>query len=156
MMGRLVGGGPDLDDLVQVALEQILRSRHRFEGRAEFSTFAYRICAHVAIDHWRWYRRFFRRFTAEEPSREPADPRDAGEETAERERARRLHAILEHLDTKKRLVLALAYFEELPSSQIAEILGIPEPTVRSRLRLARNALAAKVLSDPFFRAQVRR
>jgi RNA polymerase sigma-70 factor (ECF subfamily) len=156
-MRAFVGASPELEDLTQTALEQIVRSAHRFEGRADFRTFSYRICAHVAADHWRWWRRWLRRFAFEaKEAVEPVAPGDASEQEDERRRARRLHALLDRLDADKRLVITLADLEGMPASRIAEILEIPEPTVRSRLRQARIALAARVQKDPFFRDEVRR
>ena len=62
-MRSLVGGGHrDLEDLAQVALERLVVALPRFEGRAELSTFTYRLCAHVAMDHWRGWRRWAKRF----------------------------------------------------------------------------------------------
>jgi RNA polymerase sigma-70 factor (ECF subfamily) len=156
-MRAFVGASPELEDLAQAALEQIVRSAHRFEGRADFRTWTYRICAHVAADHWRWWRRWLRRFTLEsEDVPEPSVTDDASEREHQRRRARRLHLLLDRLDADKRLVITLADLEGMPAAHIAEILEIPEPTVRSRLRQARIALAARALRDPFFREEMRR
>jgi RNA polymerase sigma-70 factor, ECF subfamily len=151
-MRSLVGPAHrDLEDLTQAALEQVLRGLSRFEGRAELTTFTYRICAHVAMSHYRGWRRWLRRFqfwTEQVP--EPSTGTDVGQLSAENERARRLHLHLERLSPLKRVCITLGYFEDLPASRIAEILECPEPTVRSRLRLARMELAAMLRNDPFF------
>ncbi|HEY2516451.1 MAG TPA: RNA polymerase sigma factor [Polyangiaceae bacterium] len=151
-MRALVGPTRDLEDLTQSALEQVLRGIQRFEGRAELSTFTYRVCAHVAMNHWRWWRRWLRRFEiGTEHAREPISPaKDATQAVADSERIRRLHAALEKLDPKKRLVLVLCDLEELPAPRVAEIAECGEPTVRSRLRQARIDLAALLNADPFF------
>jgi RNA polymerase sigma-70 factor, ECF subfamily len=150
-MRTLVGPSRELEDLSQSALEQVVRSMHRFEGRAELSTFAYRICAHVAMNHWRWWRRWLRRFDLGTAfAAETVTSADAPALAIERERARRLHQALARLAPVKRLCVTLADLEELPASRVAEILDCPEPTVRSRLRQARIELAALLKDDPFF------
>jgi RNA polymerase sigma-70 factor (ECF subfamily) len=48
--------------------------------------------------------------------------------------------LLHKLDTRKRVVLSLYYFEELSISQISAALRIPKGTVKSRLANARKEL----------------
>jgi RNA polymerase sigma-70 factor, ECF subfamily len=152
-MRSIVGPSPDLEDLTQAALEQVVRGLPRFEGRAQLSTFTYRICAHVAMNHWRWWKRWLRRFRVGidgAPEVEATLEDGASELAVERERARRLHLALERLAPKKRLIITLANFEGLTAARIAEIMGCPEPTVRSRLRQARLELGDILHADPFF------
>ena len=151
-MRSIVGPGRDIEDLAQAALEQLVRGLPHFEGRAQVTTFTYRICAHVAMNHWRWWNRWLRRFQVgtDTVAEQHATDEDPPAIAVERERARRLHAALDRLTPMKRLCITLADFEELPASQIAQILECPEPTVRSRLRQARLELSQLVKSDPFF------
>ncbi len=151
-MRSLVGPSRDVEDLTQSALEQVLRSVSRFEGRSEMSTFTYRICAHVVMNHWRWWRRWLRRFELDNDETERAASHDpnAPDAVVERARAVRLHTALARLSPAKRLILTLSDLEELPATQVAEIMGCPEPTVRSRLRQARIDLCAILRRDPLF------
>ena len=152
-MRSIVGPTSDLEDLTQAALEQVVRALPRFEGRSHVSTFTYRICVHIAMNHWRWYRRWLRRFrvgTDEAPEPACAREDEPGELTVEREQARRLYAALEKLAPKKRIVLTLSDFEGLSAASIGEIVGCPEATVRSRLRHARLELVAILQGDSFF------
>jgi RNA polymerase sigma-70 factor (ECF subfamily) len=139
----------DLDDLTQTALERICRNVGRFEGRSEFATYTYRTCARVAINHWRWYKRWLRSFErATDATPEPvAEGSDAAESAIERERITRLERALDRLSANKRAVLTLCEMEELPASRVAEILGCPEATVRSRLQRARADLAEILKSE---------
>jgi RNA polymerase sigma-70 factor (ECF subfamily) len=152
-MRSIVGPTRDLEDLTQAALEQVVRGLPRFEGRSQWTTFTYRICVHVAMNHWRWYKRWLRRFRVgvdDVPELQTPREDEPPALSVERERARRLHAALERLAPAKRLVITLADFEGLTASRIGKILGCPEPTVRSRLRQARLTLAALLDADPFF------
>ncbi len=156
-MRSLLGADRDLDDVAQIALERIVRGAARFEGRSQFSTYAYRVCVRVALNHWRGRRRWRRWFSfgTEEHAEPVDDDADPGRHAWRRERARRLHAVLDRMEPMRRVVLTLADLEELPSAQIAEILGCPEPTVKSRLRLAREELAMLLARDPYFREELR-
>jgi len=149
-MRAVAGPSRDLEDLTQLALEQIVRALGRFRGEGELSTFTYRVCVHVALNHWRSYKRWFRRFTHEEPVEPPSLEAGPSDRAMELERARRLYACLARLSPERRVVVTLADLEELPASRIAEILGIPEPTVRSRLRKARVDLTRRLAGDPCF------
>jgi RNA polymerase sigma-70 factor (ECF subfamily) len=150
-MRSFVGPGRDLEDLAQTALERIYRSAsaNRFDGRSEFATYTYRTCARVAMNHWRWYKRWLRSFErTTESTPEPISLAADGIELAlERERMERLERALDRLGGPKRAVLTLCDLEELPASRVAEILGCPEPTVRSRLRQARLDLAGFLKHD---------
>ena len=155
-MRSIAGPSADLEDLTQSALEHVLRSVGRFEGRAELSTFVYRICVRVALNHWRWWKRWMRRFELGiDSAGDAADPaQEVREATMERARARRLHELLERIPPMRRIVLTLIDFEELPASHVADIVGCPEATVRSRLRQGRIELEALILRDPFFRDEL--
>ncbi|MEZ4450392.1 MAG: sigma-70 family RNA polymerase sigma factor [Nannocystaceae bacterium] len=62
---------------------------------------------------------------------------------------------LQSIAIDHQILLELFYWEELPAPAIAEILEIPEGTVRSRLRRARELLAAAVAAQPGDPALVR-
>jgi RNA polymerase sigma factor (sigma-70 family) len=149
-MRSIAGPGRDLEDLTQAALEQVVRSRGRFRGDAELATFTYSVCVHVALNHWKWFRRWLRRFTVDEPVDVPGLESDPADMTIELQRARRLHACLDQLSPTRRIVVTLADLEDLPASRIAEIMGCPEATVRSRLQRARRELASLLAVDPVF------
>jgi RNA polymerase sigma-70 factor (ECF subfamily) len=63
---------------------------------------------------------------------------------ARNEEERVLHQALARLPLEHRIALELAYWEDLSGPEIAEILGIAENTVRSRLARARQALRDEV------------
>jgi RNA polymerase sigma-70 factor, ECF subfamily len=148
-MRSFVGPSRDLEDLTQATLEKICKNLDRFEGRAEFATYTYRACSRVAINHWRWYKRWLRSFerATESTPEPPAEGTDAAERLIERERLTRLERALEKLSANKRAVLTLCELEEMPATRVAEILGCPEATVRSRLSRARADLAKILKSE---------
>jgi RNA polymerase sigma-70 factor (ECF subfamily) len=88
-------------------------------------------------------RRRLREIPADEVvGREPAhDP------VAPRADALVLRAALQRLDADKRVLLALHYLEGRSVGEVAEILGIPTGTVKSRLSTARHALQAALATE---------
>ena len=67
------------------------------------------------------------------------------EERAEvSERDRSLWAAVDALDEKHRLVIILRYVQELPVTEIAQMLEVNEGTVHSRLHYARSQLARQI------------
>lgn len=148
-MAALAGrGAPDLDDLVQLAAEQVLKSRDKFEGRSELSTWIYGVCYRVLLKQRRWYRRWSVRFRLEqEGDPTPSDDALPGAMLERRERARRLQAALDQLSERHRTVVVLHDVEELSIAEIAGIVGSNELTVRSRLRDGRKRLRALLSAD---------
>ena len=55
-----------------------------------------------------------------------------------------LYAALQALPLDLQITLELFYWEELPASEIGSVLDLPEGTVRSRLRRARQLLAERL------------
>jgi RNA polymerase sigma-70 factor, ECF subfamily len=153
-MHALAGRSRDLDDLVQTAAEQVLRSLSSFEGRSAPSTWTYRVCYHTLLKRRRFYQRWLLRFTyAEDVGSErllvETSP-DGGELLERRERIGRLRAALERVSPKRRAVVILHDLEELGIPEIAAIVGAKDTTVRSRLRDGRKQLAAELHADPYF------
>lgn len=148
----LVGHTRDLEDLTQAALEQVVKSIDRFEGRCELSTYTYRISSRVVMNHWRSLRRYLKRFVlgADDVPEPETDIDEKPAQLLERQRAARLHHHLDKLSATLRVVVVLADLEELPASRIAEIVDCPEPTVRSRLARGRAELARRLTRDPLF------
>jgi RNA polymerase sigma-70 factor (ECF subfamily) len=132
-----------LDHCQKVFLTAYLRLSG-FEGRSRLTTWLFGICQRVASDYRRSARvRLEIATEAREleraiQTREPTDVLDA------RRRARIAEAILDKLPEAQRTVLVLFELQQLSGDQIAELLGVSVGTVRSRLRLAREAFARQV------------
>jgi RNA polymerase sigma-70 factor (ECF subfamily) len=134
----VVGNAADADDVTQDAF---IRAYVKFESLKEpqrFRAWVCRIARHVALNHIRSDTRFRKR---EEQRYDDAttvvDVETAAEENDFR---RRLHAAIEQLPERLRVVVLLCAIEELEPSAVAAILGIPAGTVRSRLHDGRKRL----------------
>jgi len=150
-MFALAGPGPDLDDLIQTALEQLLTAS--FEGRSSFKTFCHAVCYRVWLKHLRSRYRFLARFFMSDAAIEVADDQMSVEASLEeRERTSRLYAALDRITPKRRAVLTLFELSGLSTAEIATIVDAPEPTVRTRLRDARRQLEGLLRDDAYFGA----
>lgn len=134
----------DLMDLTQKVFLTAFVKLPSFEGRSALTSWLFGICQRVASD----YRRSapIRR----EVSLETAELDRLGHEedlvhaSDAKRRARIAESVLSKLPEEQRLVFVLFEIEELSGEQIAELLGLPVGTVRSRLRLARDAFQREV------------
>lgn len=139
----------DVDDILQEVFVEVARSLRHYEGRAAFSTWLHRICVRTAV---RFVKRRHRQVGEPEPEGPRADPADPGmgphEGTETAERQRRIARLVEQLAPKKRTVLVLHDLEGVPAQRIAELVGAPVLTVRTRLFYARKELAALAVQDP--------
>ena len=141
---RVLGDGPSAEEVVQDAFLQVWRRAGAFDpGRGSNArAWLLTIVRHRAID--------LRRRAASRSSRDVAleavepvlagpDPWDEVLATLERDRVR---AAVTDLPAEQRQAIELAYYEGLTQREIAERTGLPLGTVKGRLRLGLQKLAA--------------
>lgn len=138
---HVTGRRADAEDALQETFLAVHRGLRLFRGDATPSTWVYRIALRAAL-----------RVKARRRPAEPVDPETPGasgeEEIASRAEARRIADALGRLSVEHRTVLALFALEGLGHRAIAEVLGVPEGTVWSRLHAARRRLAAELGGAP--------
>jgi RNA polymerase sigma-70 factor (ECF subfamily) len=151
-MRRLTRGrSQDLDDLVQIAAERALRGLSAFEGRAQLSTWVFRICHSALLTHRRGYRRWLERFTMTvDRLTDCAVDDDAERALIEARRAHRVRRAIEALSPKRQAVIVLHDLQGLSTEEIATIVKVNPLTVRSRLRDGRRDLAKMLANDVEF------
>ncbi len=153
-MRALAGGNaPDLDDLVQLAAEQVFKKLPSFEGRSELMTWVYAVCYRVLLKQRRWYRRWSLRFRFEQeddPVLSVSDDALPSADVERRQRTQSLQAGLARLSERHRAVVVLHDLEELSIAEVAVIVDCNELTARSRLRDGRKQLRALLNSDAAF------
>jgi RNA polymerase sigma-70 factor (ECF subfamily) len=138
----------DAEDALQETFVDVLRALPSFRGEARFSTWVFRIAIRAAMRARNRRSRDSDRLGASDdtakstaaPSNLSRESPDPSELVLERENAERILAAIERLPAMQRTVLGLAAIEELPQTEIAEILGVPVGTVYSRLNAARESL----------------
>jgi RNA polymerase sigma-70 factor (ECF subfamily) len=136
---RELGSSADADDAVQEALIRAWRALPRFRAQASFSTWLYRICLNAISDQRTRSARGGG--VALDDVAEPSDPRDA---IAERELSGELQRALAQLDETYRTAVLLYDVLGRSYAEIAEVLGVPEGTVKSRIFRGRVELARRL------------
>ena len=139
---RLTGNAEDAQDVVQEAFLSAYQSLGSFKGDSLFFTWLYRIAVNTAISLKRKQRVALSIHTGagEEGGLEPADPSDLsrpGHALEQAEEEQRIQRALDRLSPEHRTVLVLKEIEGQKYEAMAEILGVPIGTIRSRLHRAR-------------------
>ena len=130
----------DAEDVAQEAFVRAHRSFRQLRDRDRFRPWLVRMTWRLAIDRWRADRRR----TAREESADMPQAASVEQQAVARDRAAHLWRAIEALPEKLRIVIVLAAIEEHDIREVARLLGVPEGTVKSRLFLARKALAEKL------------
>ncbi len=143
-VARLYAFDPDeRQDLAQEIAAQLWRSFARYDATRAFSTWMYRVALNVAISAAR-HRERRPRAAAEVAVEELADARDGPLERDPRWLA--LQRIVEGLDPLERALLLL-HLDERPYREIAEVLGIRETNVATKLSRVKKRLRKDVGAD---------
>lgn len=139
---RMVRNQAEAEDLFQVTWIRVAEKIHRYDSKRSFEPWLFALARNVAIDHIRRIR--------PESLDEPVAG-DSGETAAmrlesrerpvldgilERERTGRMAVALDQLPVIYRELLTLRFEEEMKLEEIAEVLGVPLSTVKTRLRRA--------------------
>jgi len=132
---RRIVGDSDADDVTQDCFLKVFAKLQSFRFESQFSTWLHRLAVNESLQHIR------SRSRRKENCR-PIFDEDLGQVdgVASMENAELLETALSRIEPELRIVFELKEVDELPYSQIAEIVGIPEGTVGSRLNRARTEL----------------
>lgn len=158
---RIVGDADEARDLTQEALTRGLMSLESFRGDSSPYTWLFRIAVNLAISQLRKVQRH-RVFSLDRPrangsnasSTDYADDQSAGladclaaesqpapsDQLERRELHQQVLAALGRLDAEYRAVLVMRDIEGFDYQQMADVLGLPLGTLKSRLFRARLAL----------------
>ncbi|HKA83246.1 MAG TPA: RNA polymerase sigma factor [Acidimicrobiales bacterium] len=152
---RLTGNHADAEDALQDALIAIARGIRRYDGRAAFTTWSYRVATNACLDELRRRRR---RPVADVPETVGvgAAPEGVGGAVSAPPTAGAVDAVADRLDIDAALALLPQEFRaavvlrdlcDLDYAEIGRVLGIPPGTVRSRIARGRSQLA-DLLGNP--------
>lgn len=134
------------EDIVQEAFVRVVHNAVDFKHEARFTTWIYTITRNLCIDHLR--KSALRKHPSLDEARgEEGDGPTLGEQTAdprasvEREATgtelkERIARAVETLPDEQREVFLMREVANLPFKEIGEITGVPENTVKSRMRYA--------------------
>ena len=136
---RLVRDESVAEDLISEVFLDVWRQAGRFEGRSQVSTWLLAIARFKALSA-------LRRRPDEELDDETAeaieDPSDDPEVALEKkDKSAAIRKCLERLSAEHREIVDLVYYHEKSVEEVAQIVGIPENTVKTRMFYARKRLA---------------
>lgn len=134
-------GRPDLaDDAIGETMLDVIQGLKSFRGEARLTTWLYRVAVRASL---RVAARARDR-TVELPSGLVSSVSGPAQSAERRDEAERILAAIAGLPPRQRAVVALSALEELPLTEVAAILGVPEGTVHSRLHAARERLLERL------------
>ena len=140
---RMLGQSEEAEDAAQEVFLRIYRQLGAYNSAHRFSTWVLSIASHYCIDQLRK-----RRLTivpiesiinwARSRQPQPDDLALAGEQRDQ------IQALLYGLPEKYRLALVLRYWHDLSYSEMAQVMKLPENTVKTRLHRARQMMASLI------------
>jgi RNA polymerase sigma-70 factor (ECF subfamily) len=159
---RLSGNPSDAEDLTQEAYYRALRSFDTYEGDKPFENWIFRIVSRLFLDLLRYRKRRVVTVSYDAPIPQDCDENlffEKADETSNPEEqymgeivGEQIESALKALSPDQRLIVFLADVEGMPYRDIADIVGAPIGTIRSRLhrthKSLRRALASWERSNP--------
>lgn len=135
---RLVGNNALAEDVTSEVFLSVWRQAHRFEARSAATTWLLAIARYKALGELR--RRS--EVSSEEENVDPIDPAADPEAAFEiKHRGEVLRRCLTRLSREHREIIDLVYYHEKSVQEVAQIVGIPGNTVKTRMFYARRKLS---------------
>ena len=149
---NLTANREDTSDLTQDTFIKAFQSINRFHGHCSFFTWLYKIAVNTSLSHLRKNR--LRSFFSLEKIQEDGtnaqlleqltDKNGADRDTYLHELQQKLNEAMQKLSIPHRTVITLFEIDGLSHSEIAEVMGCSEGTVRSRLHYAKQFLQGEL------------
>ncbi|WP_306581039.1 sigma-70 family RNA polymerase sigma factor [Dokdonella sp.] len=134
-------GAQNREDLAQEIAAQLWRAFPQYDGTRAFSTWMYRVALNVAISHLRERSRYDQHHQALDPADHEVAIDEADAESAAR--VRELYRLIDSFDPLNRALLLL-YLDERSQREIAEILGLTETNVATKIGRLKSNLRDKL------------
>jgi len=144
---KFVGKHEEAEDLAQEIFLKIFKSLDTFDRRANFQTWLVSVSRNLCIDHYRSVRKeratIDRAVDASELAPASSDPGPMAA-LEQRDRLTLLRDALAALPDALRTAVLMRDIHELSYQEIADRLGLPEGTVKSRINRGRAELARHI------------
>jgi RNA polymerase sigma factor (sigma-70 family) len=138
--------GAQAHDLVQRTFLACLEARERIREGASFRAFLFGIARHVLFDHYRLARRDRDHLEFETVSVEDLRPTPSSVIAQARE-VELLMRALRKIPLEGQMILEMYYWEGMGAREIGEVMAMPEPTVRTKIRRARLRLEQEIAAS---------
>ena len=143
---RFVGDKETAEDLLQETFMRVIKGADAYKRQAKFTTWLYTIARNLCVDQTR--RRKHRRHASLDAPMDTSD--DSGSlmdviasnemasdrKSVNKELFATMQRAIAGLSEEQREVFLMREFLDLPFKQIADVVGVPENTVKSRMRYA--------------------
>jgi RNA polymerase sigma-70 factor, ECF subfamily len=137
---KITGKTNDFEDLLQDLFFQVYLSLKTFRGDSSFSTWFHRVVIHVCTSRWR-YQQAKKRISSHDmvdlESVEHSVSNPEYEHGNRYELKELVEKALNTLNENLRVPLVLNVYSDMDLTEIADVLGLPEGTIKSRLFTAR-------------------
>lgn len=147
LVARMVGAGPEAEDLVQETFLKAFKNIGGFRGASSFKTWLYQIATNTCLNHLAKAERKYIHDSLDSPVSGDVDATlgdrlasggATPDEVAEASEVyRRVQEAVERLSPEFRSVLVLRDLQDLSYEEVSETLGVNLGTVKSRLARAR-------------------
>src|ERR1044071_642194 len=144
---KFVGRQDEAEDLTQDIFLKLFKSLKTFDRRANFSTWLISVSRNLCIDHYRSTRREHDLVSHDIDTSTvpyPSTIESPQMMLERRDRVSLLRAALDKLAPSLRTAVILRDIQELTYQEIADRLGVPEGTVKSRINRGRTELARQI------------
>ncbi len=150
-VAKILGNASEAEDIAQQVFLRLWKSAPRYEVKAKFTTFLFTIVRNLVFNETRRKQRRKEHSLEEQEQNsftEIADQHSQlpDEEILKVELRAQVDSAINALPEKQRMAVILRRYEDMPYEQIAEVLEISVPAVKSQLFRARTALR-ELLSD---------
>ena len=149
-VGRMLGSNSEVEDIAQQVFVRVWRSAGRYVPRAKFTTWLLKITRNLVFNELRRSKRHAHvPMHSQQPDAEEIPIKDESVQAPdaallEQELQGAIEAAIAELPETQRMAVVLRRYEELSYEQIAEVLELSIPAVKSLLFRARTELRARL------------
>ena len=148
-VARMLGSNSDVDDIAQQVFVRVWKSAGRYVARAKFTTWLLKITRNLVFNELRRAKRRAHVPIQADPEAEELPLRDEGVSTPdaaalENELHRAIDDAIAQLPETQRMAVILRRYEEMTYEQIADVLDLSVPAVKSVLFRARTELRERL------------
>lgn len=138
-------GGEHGKDLIQRTFLRCLEARDRILPGSSFRAYLFGVARNVLLEHFRGLKRDGERLDALLTTAQDLSPRPTPGSLLSRKREVRLLLLaLRRIPLELQITLELFYWEHMSAGEIGDSFGVPEGTIRTRLRRARQLLEREI------------
>jgi RNA polymerase sigma-70 factor (ECF subfamily) len=148
-VARMLGSNSDVEDIAQQVFIRVWKSARRYVPRAKFTTWLLKITRNLVFNELRRSKRHAHVSLQSEPGAAEVPLKDETNPAPdasllETELQRAIEEAIVQLPESQRMALVLRRYEQLSYEQIAEVLDLSVPAVKSVLFRARTELRARL------------